>query len=109
MAVAEKYRLPHSRFLAWDSDDRDKAIEWHLLQQETCPNCGTRPEEWDPTHGGHHNAYKPVFRRCRGCEVRAGAENTEDAKGRGVHVTLTRTRFYDTGEPIGEVTAHGEP
>lgn len=92
MAVCATYGIPHSRFLGWDQPDRDKAIWWHVRQQETCPQCGTRPDEWDPEHGGARNAYSPEVRRCRGCEVRQRGEDMPEMKdnGRGLSVVLRR-------------------
>lgn len=91
MAVCAAYQIPHSAFLAWDSDDRDKAITWHLRQAETCPRCGTRPDEWEPERGGRRHAYVGEIRQCTGCVVK---ERTEDAPemdgGRGLHVVLVR-------------------
>ena len=91
MAVCADYRIPHSEFLRWDTDDRDKAIAWHLRQADTCPSCGTRPEEWDPKRDGHQWAYVAEPRRCRGCEVRelGEASQPKDA-GRGVSIVLKR-------------------
>jgi hypothetical protein len=89
MALATAYRVPHSVFLGWDADDRDKAVAWHLRRLETCLDCGTRAEEWDPERGGAKNAYRAELVRCAGCEARERAEASvpKDA-GRGVTVVL---------------------
>lgn len=94
MAVAEKYRIPHSQLLDWSRPDREKAVWWHLRQAEACPSCGTRAEEWDPKRGGDRNAYSAVLHRCRGCEVSGRTEDSEEFKkaGRGVSVQLRRNR-----------------
>lgn len=83
------YRIPHSEFLSWGRNDRDKAIAWHLRQAETHGPCGTRAEEWDEDHGGHRDAYIATPVRCRGCEVRERGEASlpKDA-GRGVSIAL---------------------
>jgi hypothetical protein len=76
--------IPHSVFLGravgpgqpqWTADDRDKALWWMLHEREKCPNCGTRPEEWDPAQGGDLHAYAWKPRHCRGCEVSAQGQD----------------------------------
>lgn len=95
MAVCAHYRIPHSQFLGWDPDDRNKAIAWHLRQAETCQGCGTRPEEWDPTQGGHLHAYRAEIRKCPGCAVTAQAAQTlherQEQGELGLHLALTPT------------------
>lgn len=71
MAVCAEYRIPHSLFLSWSPLDRDKAIWYQVRQRLTCPRCGTRPDEWDDDH----NAYVADWHHCRGCEVKARAED----------------------------------
>lgn len=82
--------IPHSEFLRWDKDDRDKAIAWQLRKMATCPRCGTRHEEWEEDH----NAYVGEERQCRGCEVRERTEAAipKDDPRRGVYVTLRKRR-----------------
>lgn len=93
MAVCAHYRLRHSEFLSWDKDDRDKAVEWHLRQAETCPNCDTRPQEWDEKRGGDRHAYTAEYERCRGCEVKqAGEAAMPKNAGRGAMTVLRRNR-----------------
>lgn len=85
--------LPHSEFLAWDRDDRDKAIVWQIRRNQACPSCGTREDEWDPALGGRDDAYRAELRKCWGCDARAAAEkNIRESMGAGVSVTLIRNR-----------------
>jgi hypothetical protein len=91
LSVAAAYRLSHSEFLAWDATDRDKAIWIFLRQRQTCPHCGTRPEEWDPDVGGHRAAYVAEFTECQGCVVKGRKEaEPEMAEFRGLRVMLVR-------------------
>lgn len=69
MAVCAAYGIRHSEFLGWDKDDRDKAIWFHLDQQQTCPSCGTRRDEWDPEQGGNPRAYVAKTEQCPGCQA----------------------------------------
>lgn len=95
MKVCAAYRIPHSEFLGWDSLDRDKAIWFMVREAETCPSCGTREVEWDPEQGGNRQAYGAEIRRCRGCEVKQAAEESEDAKvGRGIYVGMRKNHAY---------------
>lgn len=100
MAVCAAYGIPHSTFAGWDRDDRDKALWWHIHRVETCQSCGTRPEEWDPDRGGDPDAYVATATHCRGCEVRARAEESfnRDKKQyrRGTTITLQRARPEET-------------
>jgi hypothetical protein len=89
--VCAAYGISHSQFLAWDQDDRDKAIWHHIWRRETCRSCGTRPDEWDETKGGHRYAYVAEAVQCRGCQVKEGArEAFADSKDRGVHIVLLK-------------------
>lgn len=70
--------LPHSMFLGWDVDDRDKAIWWMIHQRQRCSECGTMPDEWNEARGGDLYAYVSQPHHCRGCEVAAqGNEQLE--------------------------------
>lgn len=99
MAVCAAYRLPHSRFLAWSEDDRNKAIAWYLRERDTCPSCGTRPEEWD---GGRRRAYRATEHRCHGCEEierhqAAIASDEWMSRQRGLKTVLVRTEEVGRG------------
>jgi hypothetical protein len=97
--VCAAYQIPHSEFLRWDAADRDKAIWHHIWKRQTCPDCGTREEEWDPARGGHVWAYIAEPRWCRGCEVKAGARRSvppEDAEG--VHIALIKNEGVASGD-----------
>ena len=101
MLVAEQYRISHSRFLAWDTDDRDKAIALYLRKAAACPSCGTRAEEWDETQGGHRNAYTATPIRCRGCEVKEqGEASIPKDSGRGVSVVLKPNQEVHGGKLV---------
>lgn len=93
--MCEHYRIRHSEFLGWDRDDRDKALAWHLHQSQTCPDCHTRPEEWDPARGGHRHAYHAEIRPCPGCAVAAGAiealQTRREQGHHGLHLVLAPT------------------
>lgn len=72
--------IPHSEFLSWSSSDRDKAVWWMLRQRETCPRCGTRPDEWTPAKGGHRRAYIAQIRTCEGCVTKLRTEEAPEMK-----------------------------
>lgn len=91
LSVCAEYRIPHSEFLRWPQDDRDKAIWYHIRERQRCQACKTRPDEWDESKGGYRWAYMAEERRCRGCEVlEAGRAAQAADQGRGVHVVLAR-------------------
>lgn len=59
--------IPHDEFLSWPNHSQDAALWWLIHDAQTCPGCGTRPDEWDPARGGRPDAYEPVPVRCEGC------------------------------------------
>lgn len=92
LRVCDHYRISHSQFLSWSEDDRDKAIWMFIRERQTCQQCGTRPEEWDPAQGGDRDAYHAVVTVCRGCQERESRLDTltDAQRGRGVYVGLRR-------------------
>ncbi len=77
--------------MSWSDSDRDKAIAYHLRRARTCGRCGTRPEEWDESVGGHRNAYMGEMDQCRGCEVLEGTQaSITPEDGRAVRAVLVR-------------------
>jgi hypothetical protein len=70
--------VPHSVFLGWDVDDRNKALWWVIHDRQRCPNCGTRPDEWNEAQGGDLHAYVAEPAHCRGCEVAAQGDEWFD-------------------------------
>jgi hypothetical protein len=73
--------IPHSTFLGrvvgpgeplWLGADRDKALWWLIRDRQTCSGCGTRAEEWEDDL----DAYTAEPHFCRGCEVRASADES---------------------------------
>lgn len=102
MAVCAAYGIPHSEFLAWPDDDRDKALWWHAREAERCPSCGTRPAEWDPEQGGDRRAYVAEKIVCRGCQqLEARRDASKEQEAHGVQIVLTRHR---PDPPVEEVT-----
>lgn len=75
---------------------------WLIHQRQTCPNCGTRPEEWKDDK----DAYVPEARHCRGCEVKARAdedfERNRKKYRRGTTIQLRRR--VDGPDPDGRET-----
>lgn len=91
--MCRAYQLPHSGFLAWSKDDRDKALWEYVRSRERCPGCHTRREEWLESEGGHRKAYAAELDRCPGCEaLEYKREEITEKSGKGVHVRLVRRR-----------------
>ena len=71
---------------------------WHELhKQQTCPSCGTHPDDWDPDKGGHPNAWVPADHHCKGCQRLEMAREQADKRAekgekplRGTTITLRR-------------------
>lgn len=86
--------LPLLRFLGgpdvWTEHDRDVALFYTRMQDETCPKCGTRRAEFDPRLGGDPHAYCAVQFRDRGCELLEQEVALVPKGERGVKVALIR-------------------
>lgn len=84
MSLCETYQISHSHFLGgpavWTAQDRDKAIWYRVHKAETCPGCGTHPDDWDEAKGGRPDAYRAVQAHCKGCQVLQLAQDRADAK-----------------------------
>jgi len=72
-----------------------------MEKAQSCSHCGTRLEEWDPTHGGDLRAYYPEVYRCRGCmlaqdELEATMRAMKGAHGapNGLYVRLVDKRTW---------------
>lgn len=80
--------LAHSKFLSWDPDDQDKALAWMIAQNEVCPRCGTRNEDWVDERG--HYRMPPVMEaipiRCYGCAETDRVEESIPKEQRGIYV-----------------------
>lgn len=85
----------HSEFLSKSKDDQDKAINLYLWEKSACQTCGTRPEEWDPEHGGSRHAYSAALGHCRGCqEIDSKREQLQSGPQiRGTYITLRPNHF----------------
>lgn len=81
--------IPHSTFLAWDPDDRAKAIAFIAEKAEHCTMCGTAPWEWDPKQGGNRRAYEPVEHFCPGCYAKAALQHADPGRNMdGITIVL---------------------
>jgi hypothetical protein len=100
LEVCHDYKITHSAFLRWSDDDRDKAIWTYVRAKQTCQQCGTRPDEWDPEQGGHRRAYLAQVKQCRGCQAVGQRDKrlTDDQRQPGVHVVLKK-RGSERAEP----------
>ncbi len=85
MAYCGPLGLPHSVFLTWDDDDRDKAVAYTRAMHHICKGCGTRPEEWE----ANPNAYIGDIYKCEGCvRLEGERENAAESTEKGLHVRL---------------------
>lgn len=93
MDYAGAHGLALSQFLSWDSADQDAALAWAERERETCRDCGTHRDDWDPKHGGHRAAYVGQAYICEGCKTREATDaSLKEARKRlrGVRVRLAR-------------------
>ncbi len=78
--------------MAWTDDDREYALAWQELQDETCPGCGQpRAESFHPDSDG---AYEVRALRCHACSAKDDRSkdivNNEDADTGGLYLTVKR-------------------
>jgi hypothetical protein len=61
--------IPHSKFLKWSDDDRNKAISHMLWKKKFCSRCGTDPSEWLDADGKtlEPPPFEAVTHVCHGC------------------------------------------
>lgn len=89
LQICSEYGIPHSTFLAWDTDDQAKAIAFAIEKGMRCGLCGTAGWEWDETQGGSRHAYQAVENFCHGCYALAAARvNDPNRNSDGVSVEL---------------------
>lgn len=114
LALCDQMGLPHSQFLGgppvWTPDDQEKALAFRAWKLNVCPTCGTEPEEWDPAHGGHREAYIGGQSRCEGDVILAQeAENIASLREVAGAAAVAGMRpvliprafaFDDKGEPV---------
>ncbi|MGP3737907.1 hypothetical protein ACTWJ9_33530 (plasmid) [Streptomyces sp. GDS52] len=98
MELCHKWGIPHSQFRGhgdgtWTDLDRRKALAYAHYLKQVCPQCGTRPEEWDENAGGDEDAYRATTHRCTGCQLIADKQKTvpDGDEGHGVQVALIPT------------------
>lgn len=83
--------IPWTTFHTWDQASRDAALLWQKLQNETCSQCGTHPDDWDEDAGGHPRAWVATVHSCKGCAVTdSGQKRLEEKLGPGDRVGLKR-------------------
>lgn len=64
MRLCKEWRIPHSEFLGWSTEDQKKALGHFFYEALRCGSCGIHPTDWpDPD--------EPVFEAtslfCPGC------------------------------------------
>ncbi|WP_098894148.1 hypothetical protein [Streptomyces sp. t99] len=102
LELCDRWGIPHSAFLGagdgtWSAADRAKALAYRELDRQTCPDCGTRGEEWDEEAGGDRFAYIGTTSRCPGCELVAHERDhvPEGQHGYGVKVGLLPRALHE--------------
>lgn len=89
--------MPHSEFLAWDDEDRMKALAFLMEKAERCQMCGTAPWEWEQ----NRHAYEAVEHFCHGCYLTASAHvNDPNRNLDGITIELTRTGTQDAAKRL---------
>lgn len=76
--------LPHEEFLEWPEDSQDKALAYMRMKRSTCPDCGTRMEEWEEDRF----AYVSDSWQCPGCELLTMEDSNVPDDAKGVHKRL---------------------
>jgi hypothetical protein len=105
MEICDRYAIPHSQFLGewppvWSELDREKVLALDRLRKETCPDCGTRIEEWDPECGGDHFAYIAEPFRDPGCERIEQTQNQIPDTSKGMRVRLLPRSYVEARDGV---------
>lgn len=102
LTFCNSHGIPHSEFLEWDPDDRQKAIAFLLEEGSRCGMCGTADWEWvkEDEDGVEkpYRAYQPVGHFCMGCYLRSVA--SEDSNEPGVTVKLVQSTSVEAARDI---------
>lgn len=61
-----------------------------MRKRQTCPGCGTRPDEWDPQEGGGLDAYTAEAHLCHGCRAIEVQREANEGGPAGVQIMLKR-------------------
>lgn len=93
MDYCAPHGIPYREFMGigrgWDQFSRDAVLLWQQLKRETCEQCGTHPDDWNPKAGGHIHAWAATKHSCKGCaRVAAGQKALEKELQPGQHVGL---------------------
>jgi hypothetical protein len=81
------HAIPHSEFLSWDEEDRDKVLAYLIEEGDRCQTCGTKDSEW----AKDRYAYVPETHLCMGCYLQAAATDAlRDSNGKTMDGTTVR-------------------
>lgn len=76
--------IPHSTFLEWDADDRDKALAWLAVDDDKCPGCSNPLSE--STSFENRTDWQVEVVTCHACKHRAAKS---DQQGDGDYLVVT--------------------
>ena len=91
MQFCNAHGIPHSKFLDWDEDDRNKAVAFLYEEGSKCGMCGTADWEWEQEDERGImrpvRAYEPTGHFCMGCYLKSVAgEETGQEPGMSVRL-----------------------
>lgn len=113
LELCDRWGIPHSQFRGhgdgtWSDLDRRKALAYRDYTRTVCPQCGTRPTEWDEAAGGDENAYVAVDHRCVGCQLIADKQDDvpTGAEGHGIKVFLLPAQLHAAQQLLKQLQQH---
>lgn len=72
----------------WTAEDRAKVEAYAEWKGACCSSCGTHPDWWDKSKGGHPFAFVTETHRCPGCEIIQQEQEQVPPEAKGVTVFL---------------------
>lgn len=86
MSFCTERGIPHSEFLSWSIEDREKTMAFLLEQSLTCMMCGTAEWQWEE----NKFAFMPVENWCKGCYLKS-VSSEEAGTAPGTTIALVPT------------------
>lgn len=103
MNFCNAHGIPHSKFLEWDEDDRNKALAYLFEEGTKCGMCGTAEWEWEQEDERGIvrpvRAYEPTGHFCMGCYLKS-IVGEETGNEPGMSVRLVPANSMDAAKKI---------
>jgi hypothetical protein len=104
MQFCNEHGIAHSVFLNWHPEDRAKALAYLIHKSEQCQLCGTAEWEWTE----NPFAYEVTEKFCKGCHIKAVADDDRPRQRPGITLELTPTGTQESAQRAVRMAARYE-